>query len=275
MGSSSPAANQGRSRANGLSPPDAGQQRAPGPFYSAPHDNDLINRAAYLFSSGVWHVHSQDAEGSDATESTGPWKRVPGTPSAQSRRRQSWHLKTRYRNCQVIRAADLTAGDEYLENPASIRLEILGWAQDPQAQATLAEIHAAISGGRMADPARPQLNWLAQQVESAFRSRTLVLVRETRRNSSGTLEQPAADSTTTARDKSTKAAPEKTWFRMQLLDEDGDLMPGEDYVVTDSAGVRRQGKLDSNSELYIPPILPIGTCTITFPNIHLNPRKRK
>jgi len=52
---------------------------------------------------------------------------------------------------------------------------------------------------------------------------------------------------------------------MQLSDEDGDAMAGEDYVVIDSAGARRQGKLDSNGELYIPPVLPPGNCTYQLP----------
>jgi hypothetical protein len=62
---------------------------------------------------------------------------------------------------------------------------------------------------------------------------------------------------------------------MRLLDEDGQPMAGEDYVVVDSAGANHKGKLDENGEFYIPPTLPEGECTINFPNIHLNPRKRK
>ena len=55
----------------------------------------------------------------------------------------------------------------------------------------------------------------------------------------------------------------------------GEPCANEDYVLVDSAGSKRTGKLDSNGEVYIPPILPPGDCTIQFPNIHLNPRKRK
>jgi len=68
--------------------------------------------------------------------------------------------------------------------------------------------------------------------------------------------------------------PGLTWFRMQLLDEDGEPMAGEDYVVVDSAGATRKGRLDENGEFYIPPSLPKGECKINFPNIHLNPRKK-
>ena len=62
---------------------------------------------------------------------------------------------------------------------------------------------------------------------------------------------------------------------MISLDEDGEPMAGEDYILTDSEGARREGQLDDNGEVYIPPILPPGKCTINFPKIHLNPRKRK
>ena len=65
-----------------------------------------------------------------------------------------------------------------------------------------------------------------------------------------------------------------TWFRMGLVDEDGEPMAGEDYEVVDSAGAKHEGKLDANGEFYIPPTLPTGLCSINFPNIHLNPRKK-
>ena len=68
--------------------------------------------------------------------------------------------------------------------------------------------------------------------------------------------------------------PGLTWFRMRLTDEDDEPMAGEDYVVVDSAGAKREGKLDENGEFFIPPSLPGGECTINFPNIHLNPRKK-
>jgi hypothetical protein len=70
-------------------------------------------------------------------------------------------------------------------------------------------------------------------------------------------------------------APEKTWFRARLLDEEGQPMAGEDYILITTDRAKRKGKLDSNGEVYIPPILPPGNCTISFPNIHLNPLKKK
>jgi hypothetical protein len=59
------------------------------------------------------------------------------------------------------------------------------------------------------------------------------------------------------------------------MDEDSQSMAGEDYIVVDSAGARHEGKLDQNGEFYIPPSIPDGQCTVQFPNIHLNPKKRQ
>ena len=64
------------------------------------------------------------------------------------------------------------------------------------------------------------------------------------------------------------------WYRVRLVDEDGVPMAGEDFIVVDSAGATHKGKLDQNGEFYIPPSIPKGQCTVKFPNIHLNPRKR-
>jgi len=69
--------------------------------------------------------------------------------------------------------------------------------------------------------------------------------------------------------------PANTWFRVRLVDEDGQIMAGEDFIVVDSAGARHEGKLDQNGEFYIPPSIPFGKCTVQFPNVHLNPKKRK
>ena len=69
--------------------------------------------------------------------------------------------------------------------------------------------------------------------------------------------------------------PQSSWFRVCLIDEDGVPTAGEDFIVIDSAGARHEGKLDQNGEFYIPPSIPTGQCTVRFPNVHLNPRKRQ
>lgn len=85
----------------------------------------------------------------------------------------------------------------------------------------------------------------------------------------------AYDDSQSSPENGVNQCPGLTWFRMRIVDETGEPMAGEKYVVVDSAGARREGKLDENGELYIPPELPEGQCTINFPEIHFNPRKKK
>jgi hypothetical protein len=69
---------------------------------------------------------------------------------------------------------------------------------------------------------------------------------------------------------------EKTWIRVILLDEDGVPMKNEAYSLGLPDGSKRNGKLDADGAVYIPPSLPPDKeCTISFPEIHLNPRKKK
>ena len=69
---------------------------------------------------------------------------------------------------------------------------------------------------------------------------------------------------------------EKTWIRVILLDEDGIPMKNEKYSLGLPDGSNRAGKLDADGAVYIPPSLPPDKeCTINFPEIHLNPRKKK
>jgi hypothetical protein len=191
-------------------------------------------------------------------------------------------VKTKYGNCFVVRRQDLIPGEEFLEDPSPVLLEITVATRDPKAQRALGEIVAASPSARPPFAAQPEISWPAQRVETAFRQGTLVLVREEVRlvgggatpNQTGSAGAQAAGSPSRAQSAAIPPVIEKTWFRMQLLDEDSDPMAGEEYVVIDTQGCHRHGKLDSNGELYIPPILPPGDCTISFPRIHLNPRKR-
>ncbi len=254
-------------------------------------DDQVIDRAVQLLTSGFWHLHSADPKRAGAESNRG-WKRVPGIASAQEPSRWSWPIRTSFGKCLIVRGADLAAGEEFLENAFSL-LEISQLTRGVEARRALPEIHEALHGRRPTASDSSNLSSMAQSIESAFRNGSLVVVRERARvgggGAGGDEAAPASKPTaseagaksgssrgsTPAFSPASQTAVEKTWFRMQLLDEDGQAIAGEDYVVVDSAGTRRQGKLDDNGELYIPPILPVGECSITFPNIHLNPRKRK
>ena len=138
--------------------------------------------------------------------------------------------------------------------------------------------------------AAPDTSWLEDRAADAFHVGTLVVIREGRQGvdraggGAGAASAPATSGQASgpARSSRQRATPpeapkkiEKTWFRARLVNEDGLPMSGEDYTLVDTDGAQRKGKLDSNGEVYIPPILPPGKCTIGFPNIHLNPWKKK
>ena len=249
-------------------------------------DDQVIDRAVYLLDHGIWHLHPADASISTGVTAKG-WKRVEGSPPATIPERWTRPIRTSFGNCLLVRAQDLVAGEEYLERTSSLPPEIAELIHGAGASHALPEIHQALHGIRPAPSNLATLFSMQQTVESAFRDGTLVLMRQKLgAGAGGTRTEEERQAKTAAASGSgtkTKATPTstapttavKTWFRMQLLDEDGEPMANEDYVVVDSAGTQRKGKLDSNGELYIPPSLPEGECTINFPNIHLNPRKRK
>ena len=185
----------------------------------------------------------------------------------------------------VLRPVDLVEGEVPVEL-LFLRSQIVSWSHDPLVWPVLLDMCEVVLGAETPNPTLMGKRWIIQRLEDAFRSGRLVLIpHDLLRNrstgggggsadDSGPGGTPDAVSSAGPPPKVPKA-PEKTWFRARLLDEDGEPMAGEDYLLVDTDGVKRKGKLDAQGEVYIPPILPPGNCTISFPNIHLNPLKRK
>ena len=59
---------------------------------------------------------------------------------------------------------------------------------------------------------------------------------------------------------------ETTWIDIELVDEEGEPVPGERYRVVDSAGTVKEGSLDANGRAHVTGIAP-GQCEIYFPNL--------
>jgi hypothetical protein len=205
--------------------------------------------------------------------------------------RFGWRIYTSRGVCRVIRRQDLQPGEQYLTNMALVRSEIAAWARDSAHARTLLELYQAAYGLPPWEMMTTREVWIEERVEEAFRQGRLLLVPEQWKEheggggggavtqSSQTRQENENENTGTpgsgSSPPSEPKSQEKTWFRAALKDEDGKPMKDEDYVLVDTDGTKREGKLDANGEVYIPPILPPGKCTISFPKIHLNPRKRK
>ena len=57
---------------------------------------------------------------------------------------------------------------------------------------------------------------------------------------------------------------EPGWVAIQLVDENGQPVPGEPYRVTPASGPPIEGVLDANGSARIEGVAP-GTCKVTFP----------
>lgn len=68
--------------------------------------------------------------------------------------------------------------------------------------------------------------------------------------------------------------PEKTWVDVQLVNEDGEPMAGERYILKITDGSVREGTLDASGRVRVNGIDP-GTCTVIFPDLHASEWKRK
>jgi type VI secretion system secreted protein VgrG len=66
--------------------------------------------------------------------------------------------------------------------------------------------------------------------------------------------------------KSTEDEDKKSWIEIELVDEEGNPVPGEAYKVTLPDGSVDSGTLDEKGFCRIDGIDP-GTCQITFPNL--------
>jgi hypothetical protein len=211
-----------------------------------------------------------------------------------------WRVHSWRGDCRIVARWQLRPDDEQI-HAGIFRPEIEEWARNfPY---LIGQLYEAAYGRPAVDALISDQDAIyEEQIEEAFRVGRLLLVkgepraseREVEGSGGGPAEAspapPPNDSAggdETGEDSGSGAAggsdtplpppkkEEKTWFRASLKDEDGEPMKDEEYILVDTDGVQRQGKLDSNGEVYIPAILPRGQCKITFPKIHLNPRKKK
>jgi hypothetical protein len=59
---------------------------------------------------------------------------------------------------------------------------------------------------------------------------------------------------------------EKTWLEIELLDDDGNPVPGEPFSIKLPGGAIRLGRLDQDGRARIAGLDP-GSCKVSFPNL--------
>ena len=192
--------------------------------------------------------------------------------------RRSWSIEAFGEQLLVVRRIDLHPAERPLD-PVFVTPFIGRWLAESSSRTSLWEMYDYVFGPR--GKARNAGERIAE-LDRAFRRGDLLVIRgllPPRPEAGPALEPEVAAAAAASADAPSPApAPkevaEKTWFRCQLLDEDGEPMANEPYQLKDSSGAVREGKLDQDGCVYIPPILPPGNCVISFPKMHLNPRKK-
>jgi type VI secretion system secreted protein VgrG len=75
-----------------------------------------------------------------------------------------------------------------------------------------------------------------------------------------------ASATAAQQASSTQPPPPKEWIEIELVDKDGNPVPGEKYSIKLPDGSVAEGTLDSNGKARVDGVDP-GNCEVTFPNL--------
>ena len=189
---------------------------------------------------------------------------------------QSWTLRpARNRELQIKRREFLTS-DERMQEPEKLLAQLDDLMATPATRGAMAQMYADLKNlpkGQVPSPLNPvALRLMWTELTKAIQDKVIVSVLKQGGSAVEAEKSPPPPSEPAKPKQDPK---EKTWFQIQVLDEEGVPMSGESYTLVDSDGGSHKGKLDGDGKTYIPPILSPGDCTLTLPDIHLNPRKRK
>ncbi|BDC47938.1 hypothetical protein F183_A02540 [Bryobacterales bacterium F-183] len=92
--------------------------------------------------------------------------------------------------------------------------------------------------------------------------------------SSGQSSSSSYPSSSSSSGGSSGSSPEKSWVDIQLLDEEGEPVAGERYVLKLTDGSIREGTLGTDGRVRVNGIDP-GNCVVTFPDLHTKEWWRK
>lgn len=90
----------------------------------------------------------------------------------------------------------------------------------------------------------------------------------------GSPSASCGDSSSSSAASDPPVSPQKThWIAIQLVDQQGHAVPGEDYRITLPDGTTVEGCLDAHGRARITGIDP-GSCKVSFPNFDAKDWKR-
>lgn len=204
----------------------------------------------------------------DSSQAGGVSPEVPG--EGPKRLRLGWRIVGISGADHVAKKSDVPPAMPTEEPNVAIR-HLDRWLADGSGRAALVEMYKSVYGP-------DDLGWagvfeLKAKLASAFTKRELLMLREIdtgagdpsgdgeggegrdEQKDTGRKSQPPPDT-----------KPVKTWIAFQLVDEDGQPVPGELYKIRITDGSVREGRLGAEGQVRIPNIDP-GTCIISFPEL--------
>lgn len=185
--------------------------------------------------------------------------------------RKTWRLQGILKSYLIIRKADLQTDEKIEMESVVLSAEIDRWFSDPFSRKSLLDIYSVVTGYGTSGISNARLNDLRRRLkprlELAFRRKEVValpLIRTLKvifPDTVAALEAPATPSRV-IRPSSLKTS----WVEIELVDEEGNPVPGEKYCIALPDGSKREGVLDANGFALVEGLDP-GTCKISFPNL--------
>lgn len=211
-----------------------------------------------------------------------------GGPTEVAAGRRCWRFTSYGTDYFIVRRADLRDedanllcryGSGFLDRALS----------DPFLRPTILDLWSFLRGTSPTVPSQLTTAELRRSflpdLDRAFRLGELSLLRQVREASAPSIPGPQAatlrDEMIARQETAREAEPSagqsrrketpssetrKTWIGIELIDDDGQPVASERYVITLPDGVRKQGTLDAQGRALIDQIDP-GTCQVSFPDL--------
>jgi len=185
---------------------------------------------------------------------------------------RTWSLRARGKVLTIVRRSDVPVGRREECEPLPAVSNLLDeWLRDPAARGQLSDM---LGGAGDHD-----LRNLREQIARLFDGGHLVALKEDPRTTStkGAAAPPPAPPpppppppapTAPKKQPKKEQEPELSWVRIELVDEDGNLLEGEAFELTLSSGARKNGNWSAAG--VFEQDIPEGTCKIKFPKLHKN-----